>query len=174
MSKYYSEWYEKNREREKARQRKNYHDNREKRLAQQKIYRETNKEKVRVNQRKSFLKNLDKNRPKINLIMKKYYDRLRLELITLLGAKCSNPNCLVIDGCTDIRCLQLDHINGGAKKDYHRLGGRFINQRAMYSYYIDNQDEAKATLQVLCANCNWIKRHESINERGGAPPIYSA
>lgn len=30
----------------------------------------------------------------------------------------------------------------------------------MTSYYIKNPDEARQTLQVLCSNCNWIKRCE--------------
>lgn len=35
----------------------------------------------------------------------------RLELLTKLSngdIKCSNPNCLVPDGCRDIRCLQIE------------------------------------------------------------------
>lgn len=61
-------------------------------------------------------------------------------------------------GQHDKRCLQFDHINGGGLKDWKRFQR---SSRPMYEYYIAHPDIAKKTLQVLCANCNWIKRYEN-------------
>lgn len=95
------------------------------------------------------------------------YTTHREYLIYLLGNKCSNPYCLVPGGCTDTRCLQLDHINGGGKK---ALGAPTPNN--MYRYYFNNPDEARKNLQVLCANCNWIKRYERKEHGGMKPPLF--
>lgn len=81
---------------------------------------------------------------------------LRNKLFKLLGgAKCSNPNCAVPGGMTDIRCLQFDHIfNDRSKKerDFH----------SFLIFWLKHPVAAKRSLQVLCANCNWIKREEII------------
>lgn len=65
------------------------------------------------------------------------------------GAKCVKCSYL------DPRALQLDHINGGGCKDMKN----HTNTEQLVRYYIKNPELAKKTLQVLCANCNWIKVH---------------
>jgi len=76
---------------------------------------------------------------------------LRMKVFNLLGGyKC------VQCGFDDFRALQLDHINGSGSKDRNN----FSHVRVFYKYYIDNPELAKRTLQVLCANCNWIKREK--------------
>lgn len=104
------------------------------------------------NSHKSQIKKWNKNN------VKKCHDNQRLKLIQILGSKCSNPNCLVPNGCNDVRCLQIDHINGNGNRDRRIMGGTI----ALVRYYLKNLDEAKNDLQILCANCNWIKRF--INE----------
>jgi hypothetical protein len=95
-------------------------------------------------------------------------NRLKLFLI-LGGAKCAN--C----GYEDIRSLQFDHIDGIGKltgignKDRERFNG--VRDRtlgtlkysgyALMKYYAEHPDEARLKLQVLCANCHWIKTHYS-------------
>ena len=74
----------------------------------------------------------------------------RIALIDFLGGKCEY--C----GFNDWRALQLDHKLGGGHKEIKKFG----HQEKMYSYYYNNPELAKEKLQVLCANCNWIKRHE--------------
>ena len=63
-------------------------------------------------------------------------------------------------GFSDIRALQLDHIAGGGLKERDKFKGPVT----MYYYYSKNLDIAKEKLQVLCANCNYVKRYE--NEEG--------
>ena len=70
------------------------------------------------------------------------------------GCKCSNLDCLVPGGCTDIRCLQIDHINGNGKKEHNTLGSQGIYDKIVNI----SKEEARNQYQVLCANCNWIKR----------------
>lgn len=66
----------------------------------------------------------------------------------LLGGKC------VKCGFLDFRALQLDHINGNGAKELKQGPAK------IYGYYLAHSDEVKKKLQVLCANCNWIKRFE--------------
>lgn len=87
---------------------------------------------------------------------KEKMSRVKARLFDILGRKCSNPKCLVLGGCTDVRCLQFDHINGGGTKEIREMGNS-----QMYRYYADHPEEAKKRIQILCANCNWIKRHEN-------------
>jgi len=72
--------------------------------------------------------------------------RLRVAVLAYLGNKC------VRCGFDDARALQVDHILGGGRKEKadgntYRIYRNVINGRAGY--------------QLLCANCNWIKRYEN-------------
>lgn len=94
---------------------------------------------------------------------------LRDEALKFLGNKCSNPNCLVPNGCSDKRCLQIDHIQGVCHQDEPRLVGI-----ALYLDILESAD-SKERYQLLCANCNWIKRSENNENRGAeqqTKPLY--
>lgn len=84
-----------------------------------------------------------------------YLRRLRQSAIDILGGKCIN--C----GFSDIRALQIDHINGGGSKERKELkcGGNF--HRLVLKSFLNNENK----YQLLCANCNWIKRvvNEELN-----------
>ena len=73
----------------------------------------------------------------------------KLKVYNLLGNKC------VKCGFDDPRALQVDHINGGGKKDIRNNSGYMRYRKIM------NDPLAKEHYQILCANCNWIKRHEN-------------
>lgn len=98
--------------------------------------------------------------------MRKYYEKThysvtaRIKLILELGGKCSN--C----GYSDIRALQLDHIKGGGTKERKKLSAYSV-----YLKYLKNIGKTKKILQILCANCNWIKIHEN-QETKGRPRLY--
>ena len=74
----------------------------------------------------------------------------RIELIKYLGGRCVRCQN------DDMRVLELDHINGGGymirKRDGTNRHIRFLS---------NNPEEAKSIVQVLCANCNRIKKHEN-------------
>jgi hypothetical protein len=82
-------------------------------------------------------------------------NKKRLMCINVLGGKCSR--C----GFSDIRALQIDHVNGGGQKEIKKIGSY-----KMYQNIIENEDVRK-NYQILCANCNWIKRYENKENRNG-------
>ena len=94
--------------------------------------------------------NLERYYKDINLRCKK--SLLRLSIVNLLGGEC------VRCGQRDLRCLQLDHINGGGNKDSKN---RYRGTQQLYRYYLKHPLEAFKKYQILCANCNWIKRYEN-------------
>jgi hypothetical protein len=84
---------------------------------------------------------------------------LRKLVIDKLGGKCSNPFCGWINeddskGCIDVRCLQIDHKRGDGVKDRKACGTTSTFLRKVLK---DNND----SYQLLCSNCNWIKRVEN-------------
>jgi hypothetical protein len=89
--------------------------------------------------------------------------RKKKEIFELLGNKCANPNCAVVGGMTDIRCLQIDHIHGGGNQEKRKNKG----DRGSHHYYdiLRKIKNGSKEYQLLCANCNWIKRIEN-NETG--------
>lgn len=91
---------------------------------------------------------------------KRHTDR-RLAILDLLGKEC------VWCGFDDWRGLQIDHINGGGCADIKRFG----RPKSMYKYYLNNPDEARAILQILCANCNQIKKYTHDECRIKATPL---
>ena len=74
--------------------------------------------------------------------------RVRNALIELLGGKC------MVCGIEDYRVLQVDHINGGGSIE--RRAGKGRNREYLRKVIDGNKD-----YQLLCANCNWIKRYEN-------------
>ena len=81
----------------------------------------------------------------------------RFALLQMLGAECAR--C----GYRDIRALQLDHINGGGCKERKEMG----HNTKLNNYYWSHPEEAFRKLQVLCANCNWIKLTEERDRKYG-------
>lgn len=81
--------------------------------------------------------------------------RLKDAAFKKLGDRCASPTCFWINedgtrGCTDRRCIQIDHVDGDGKKDRKGGGGR-------YSMYLRILKDTDKKYQILCANCNWIK-----------------
>jgi RNase P subunit RPR2 len=77
-----------------------------------------------------------------------YARRQRKQIVEHLGGVCAK--C----GFSDPRALQIDHINGGGHEK--RMEGQywFILYRDVLA------DVNRERYQLLCANCNWIKRFE--------------
>ena len=57
-------------------------------------------------------------------------------------------------GFADKRALQIDHINGGGNKEHKQIKN---NESFLNKVLLDNT----GSYQILCANCNWIKRMEN-------------
>jgi hypothetical protein len=86
------------------------------------------------------------------------YREKREEVIVHLGGRCSNPDCTSFNldgsrGCTDTRCLQIDHVKGnGAQARKHSSEHGTVFYRKVLTTVPGEE------YQLLCANCNWIKR----------------
>lgn len=77
--------------------------------------------------------------------------KARLDVVNFFGGKC------VRCGFDDWRALQIDHINGGGFSD-----SRTKQSNHFFRKWINNHPkEARELYQLLCANCNWIKKHEN-------------
>jgi hypothetical protein len=81
---------------------------------------------------------------------KEYNARLKKAVFDILGRRC------VTCGFNDERALQIDHVKGGGSEERKTKGGRYI-----YSIVLKNIADGKKDYQILCTNCNWIKRAEN-------------
>ena len=102
--------------------------------------------------RKEYLREYNRkyrktNREIVNERQRIRRDSERNEVVRKLGNRC------VICGLDDVRVLQVDHVNGGGEKER-----RTKRTSQMYKEVLAG---VRSDLQLLCANCNWIKRHES-------------
>ena len=91
-----------------------------------------------------YHRNHDENRRKRRENNKKR----RKEILAFLGDKCKR--CGYDE---DYRALQIDHVNGDGGKDRKKYGhSASALKRDVHSH--------PEKYQLLCANCNWIKRDE--------------
>lgn len=83
----------------------------------------------------------------------KYRRESRQKAINILGGKC------VVCGITDVRVLQIDHINGGGWIDINKRKGSY------YRRVVESVKNKENKYQLLCANHNWIKKWDN-DEKG--------
>lgn len=94
---------------------------------------------------------LEKWKPKYENKYGTSLTRLREEIIILMGGKCT--------GCgydEDVRALQIDHKNSNGSVERRELGQRGMFEKMFREAEAGND----SNYQVLCCNCNWIKRYE--------------
>lgn len=140
-----------------------YKKNRERILVANKIWRDSNRDKRRASKKRYYQKHKDKWREMNNRRTRERYAKKKAEggiikkgigirnrLLNVLGADCAR--C----GYNDFRALEIDHVNGNGRKEMTSFG----KPDKMYLFYYRNPIIAKQKLQVLCANCNMIKRYE--------------
>jgi len=114
-------------------------EKKERKLLARKKYYTKNKEKIRI-----------RRRPYQKKYMKKYFKKAKMKVFHYYSghpAKCAR--C----GFKDVRALQLDHIAGGGVKHIKKI------KMNHYAWVIKNK--FPNNYQILCANCNWIKRFEN-------------
>ena len=80
---------------------------------------------------------------------RKHMDTLRDRVFNKLGHRCAK--C----GFSDKRALQIDHVNGGGVKEYKKI--KFGQGKLLRLVLKDRENK----YQILCANCNRIKRFEN-------------
>jgi hypothetical protein len=79
-------------------------------------------------------------------------------VIAALGGQCRH--C----GFADSRALQIDHVEGGGGKERRSAPSQIVWLRAVLQSVVAGEHR----YQLLCANCNWIKRVEQEEWRGGS------
>jgi hypothetical protein len=127
------------------------------------------------NHKEYLAKHRQKNREKYKQYQQKYYDRSRLDILdrdssniqhwrlqvlNKFGNRCNNLECNWINadgsrGCIDKRCLQIDHINNDGFKEKSKS----------IAFYKKVLQDTNSNYQLLCANCNWIKREKYLDDK---------
>jgi len=141
----FQKYYRSHREERLAFNKKYYSEHKEQySIKRKKTYKESNGEELRKS--KEYQK---QNRERINKRSVELRRKKRIDLINLYGGKC------IRCGFNDWRALQIDHINGGGKKEKATFKG-------YKDYYkMLKQERNSGKYQLLCANCNWIKKFEN-------------
>src|SRR5205085_10339966 len=127
--------------------RKRYSENRESRLAAHKEWVRNNKAYKKRYDQKYWAATSQEARQRQNDRLRIYYRRVTQKVFGLYGNKCAR--C----GFDDSRALQLDHIDGGGRRLKEERGPRLCAE-------ILAGKHPRHKFQLLCANCNWIKRWE--------------
>jgi len=109
-------------------------------------------ERKREYMRNYYQLNHDKLRENEKLYLREYRRKLRSQIEIALGSKCKS--C----GFSDPRALQIDHINGGGHKERLTLGSTSLLRKCIRLMQ-NSPDIFFSNYQLLCANCNWIKRY---------------
>lgn len=81
--------------------------------------------------------------------VKEKRDTERVEMIRMMGGK-----CIKCGFDKDMRALQVDHIQGGGCKEQLK-----ISRVRFWRYVMDSFNKKEGKYQLLCANCNFIKRY---------------
>ena len=116
------------------------------REAQRRHYNTENGKKAHAKYIKKYQKT-EKGKIALSRANIKYIEKLKERAYAILGGKC------IKCGFSDRRALQIDHINGGGNKE--RDSG--IGTTQYYTRIVRGSTD----YQLLCANCNWIKRTEN-------------
>jgi hypothetical protein len=85
--------------------------------------------------------------PQYRECQRKYRQRLKTKVFTKLGNKC------VRCGFSDPRALQIDHVHGGGMKELREISPSAYHKKVLA--------DTEGNYQLLCANCNWIKKSEN-------------
>jgi len=146
QAEYFKQYYEENKNEINQKCRDYYNEQKAKVLKKQAEYRLFNWHKIK----EKNLHYYDKVREKW---AKERWD-LRQKVLERLGNKCSR--C----GFDDWRTLQIDHV----KNDGY-IERKQLHWRKLYNLILSlPEDELKKNYQLLCANCNWIKKYEEASK----------
>ena len=102
------------------------------------------------------------HRENVRRTRRKMYLAAKLRAVESLGGRC---NCS-LNGCwhegqcriTDHRILQIDHIHGGGKREVVASVSSGTARQRYYLRVVKSVQSGENKYQLLCANCNWMKR----------------
>jgi hypothetical protein len=118
-------------------------------------YYHAHKKEAKAAQLRCKLKNPERWRESTQRRNKRSYARLKRMIFEKLGNMCKR--C----GIEDVRVLCVDHVYGGGRKERRSV-------RTHYQVWKRALLDTEGRYQILCHNCNWIKKSENLNEHGGA------
>lgn len=118
-------------------------------------WRQSHPDEVRAQKRLYYIRSRERLRDKRNGSNKARSKLLRANTLRVLGDVCSR--C----GYTDSRALQIDHRFGGGIADR----ARFVNREQFLRAVMNDP----SPYQLLCANCNAIKKIENREFGRGRP-----
>lgn len=96
------------------------------------------------------------NPEKVSIYHSKTLHKKRMKILRLLGNKCYNPYDIEHgEFLNDLRCLQIDHVNGNGSQERQEHKN---NRLAYYQFIIDKILTGSKDYQLLCSNCNQIKK----------------
>ena len=127
------------------------------------------RDKKNRNQRKSYHKDLEKNRKKNREGMARRVKGSNRKLFALLSKRDSNSDvpCCACKGCNEktFEFLSVDHINGVSDKWPRDLRGERLSKKILVAYKKTGiLDEG---FRVLCQNCNhWIGEIDNVKKYG--------
>jgi hypothetical protein len=105
--------------------------------------------------RKEYMRKYRKDHPRspeeLRITERKYMHNLRLRIFHLLRDECIHCSF------SDWRALQIDHIHGNGYKERKQ----FPSTKMFYLHVLSQIKAGSKDYQLLCANCNWIKRYEN-------------
>ena len=117
------------------------------------ICKECHREKMRKwKNKRSKKEKLEYNRKERARLKSKVFGHYSKEEI-----KCQNPNCAVPGGMRDIRALTIDHLYNNGTQHRKKIGGL----TGMRFYYWLKRNNYPEGFQILCMNCQLIKRFEN-------------
>jgi len=139
---YQANYYQQHREERLQYFREYREQNKERRSAWNKAYREHDIEAWNKKGRDYYKTSREK--------VLKRHQILRFKVLQKLGNKC------VRCGFDDWRALQVDHVKNNGHEERKKLRPRELYEKILEL----PKDELEENYQLLCANCNWIKKYE--------------
>ena len=125
----------------------------------------TNPEKAKLRRRRSFLKNQKRYREVKRLYEKRRRAQFRRIVIGFYSHGTFSCACC---GEDQIDFLELDHVNGGGRKETIRMFGN-ASSSPLYRWLAKNG--FPSGFQILCANCNQSKwKHGTCVHKRPIPP----
>ena len=100
-----------------------------------------------------------RNRPEVTAYQLEWSHNLKARAYAKLGNKCSEPGCAV----SDVRCLQIDHVNNDGHLDRRPRKARGAGRDKVAGQgttYLRIIKDTVGRFQLLCANHNAIKAWE--------------
>lgn len=114
-------------------------------------YRHNHPEKTREWSRNDYHRHIEKRRERNRRSGYEYRLKLKQKVIDKLGGRCINHLKNFGCECTDIKILQIDHVKGGGNKERNEI-------ISLATFYRKVLNDNSGMYQILCSNCNILKR----------------